>query len=136
MRRNGFWGYATLAAIVLLSSAAVLAQGGVAYNPANETTIKGTVTGVSTIMSKTIWGGLHAIVSTDHGPVDVHLGSVKFLADNKLDIAKGDQIEVTGVMAKFIDGDAMMAREVTKNGHKLTLRDAKGLPLWPGARRW
>ena len=50
-------------------------------------------------------------------------------------LAKGDQIEVIGSKIKYQDADALIAREVKKAGKVLTLRHARGFPVWSRRNR-
>jgi hypothetical protein len=49
--------------------------------------------------------------------------------------AKGDQIEVLGSRVRVGATDALLAREVQKDGKTLVLRDANGIPKWSRGRR-
>jgi hypothetical protein len=69
------------------------------YNPATEITVKGTVQEVREI-ARGAWTGTHAILKTDQGTFDVHLGPSDFLASKQMSLSKGDQIEVTGSKVK------------------------------------
>ena len=80
-------------------------------------------------------GGLHLTVRGDAGVLDVHLGPASFVKAKHFEFAKGDAITVTGSKVKIGGQDVVIAREVTKGGQVLTLRDAKGFPLWSGRAR-
>jgi hypothetical protein len=105
------------------------------YNPATEVTVKGTVEAVNQLTGPRGWAGTHLTLKTDKETLDVHAGPSWFLTQNKLTLAKGDQIEVTGSKVKFGDADALLAREITKGDQKLTLRNAQGYPVWSRGRR-
>jgi hypothetical protein len=51
------------------------------------------------------------------------------------DFAKGDAITVTGSKVKMGGQDVVIAREIKKGDQVLTLRDARGFPLWYGRAR-
>lgn len=127
------------------------------YNPANETTIKGTIQEVKTVRGRHGWNGTHLTLrvknrvtdvreniengkvvseeTTREGrTVDVHLGPATFLKDKGFSFAKGDQIEVTGATARLGGSEALIAREVRKGDETLVLRDAQGIPKW--SRGW
>src|SRR5687767_6010057 len=119
-------------AISTLGAASALVQLGMGqgagrmYNPATETTVKGTVEEVKKVPSQRGGpGGTHLIVKTDKETLDVHLGPTTFLEKQKFTFAKGDQIEVTGSKVKIGAVDAMLAREVKKGDKTLTLRDSQ-----------
>jgi hypothetical protein len=105
------------------------------YNPANETTVKGTVEEVKTTTGRRGWNGTHLTLKTENKVLDVHLGPASFLIEKGFSFAKGDQIEVTGATTEFGGSEAIIAREVKKGSETLTLRDAQGIPLWPRGRR-
>ena len=125
------------------------------YNPANETTVKGTIEEVKTVPGRHGWNGTHLTLrvkndvtdvheNIDKGKVvseettkqgrtvDVHLGPSTFLKDKGISFSKGDQIEVTGATAKLGDSEALIAREVRKGDKTLVLRDTQGFPKWSG----
>jgi hypothetical protein len=104
------------------------------YNPANEVTVKGTVEEVKTITGRRGWNGTHLALKTADRTFDVHLGPASFLKKKAFNVAKGDQIEVTGATAEFGGSDALIAREVKKGSETLVLRDAQGIPKW--SRGW
>jgi hypothetical protein len=104
------------------------------YNTATEATFKGTVEAVSQIagMQGQRMAGTHLTVKTEKETIDVHVGPSWFLEQHKMAFAKGDQIEVTGSRVKFGNEDAVLAREIKKNGQTFTLRNAQGIPVWSG----
>lgn len=104
------------------------------YNPANETTLKGTVEEVTTVTGRRGWNGTHLTLKTEDKTIDVHLGPASFLKEKGFSLAKGDQIEVTGAKTEFGASEALIAREVKKGSETLILRDAQGVPKW--SRGW
>jgi hypothetical protein len=129
-------------AVLALGAASTLAQRGMGqgagrmYDPATETTVKGTVEEVKQISgARGGPGGTHLILKTDKETLEVHLGPTAFLEKEKFTFAKGDQIEVTGSKVKIGAADALLAREVKKGDKTLTLRNAQGVPAWSGGRR-
>ena len=139
-RRNSLMmlAVAAVAAFAVVPAYAQLAAGserGIrGYNPATEVTVKGTVEEVRQVSGRMGWSGTHLTVKTDKETLDVHLGPADFVAAGKLEIAKGDQVEVTGSRVKYEGADALLAREVRKGEKVLTLRDVRGIPLWPRGR--
>ena len=105
------------------------------YNPANETTVKGTVEEVKAITGRRGWNGTHLTLKTADKTLDVHLGPASFLKEKGFSIAKGDQIEVTGATTETGGSEALIAREVKRGSETLVLRDAQGIPKWPRGRR-
>ena len=99
------------------------------YNPKTETTVKGTVEKVTEI-GEPRWTGTHLTLRTGGQAYDVHVGPTAYVAKSGFTFAVGDQIEVTGSKIKFDGVDAIVAREIKKNGSILTLRDRSGIPSW------
>jgi len=105
------------------------------YNPASETTVRGTVEEVKTVAGRHGWNGTHLTLKTEDKTTDVHLGPASFLKEKGFSFTKGDQIEVTGAKAELGGSEAIIAREVKKGNKTLTLRDTQGIPEWPRGRR-
>jgi len=110
-------------------------QGARMYNPASETTVKGTVDEVKTVTGRRGWNGTHLTLKTGDKTIDVHLGPASFLKEKGFSFAKGDAVEVTGSKTEAGGSEAIIAREVKKGGETLVLRDAQGVPQWPRGRR-
>ncbi|HEX6894811.1 MAG TPA: hypothetical protein VF146_06040 [Bryobacteraceae bacterium] len=108
-------------------------RGPMHYDPAQEITLSGTIEDVQQVQHNRMTG-LHILVKTEKETVDVHLGPAFFIKDQGFTFAKGDPVEIVGAKAKFGDTDIVIAKEVTKEGKKLTLRDASGRPKWAGRR--
>jgi hypothetical protein len=107
------------------------------YNAATETTIKGTVEsldqGAQGMMMKMGMGmGTHLTLKTAKGDFQVMLGPSYFVADKGFSFAKGDEVEVTGSRVTMAGGESVIAREITKGGKTLVLRDKTGKPEWSG----
>jgi DNA/RNA endonuclease YhcR with UshA esterase domain len=133
----------TLISIAALAVPTALAQRGVRqggipkYNPATEVTVRGTVEEIRQVTGRRGWAGTHLTLKTDGGSLDVHLGPSNFVAAKKFAISKGDQVEVIGSKVQYQGHDALVAREIKKGNHTLTLRNAQGIPEWSrGARRY
>jgi DNA/RNA endonuclease YhcR with UshA esterase domain len=133
-----------LAAVLMsfLTAAVVFAQqqtgqrrGMPRYDPATEATVTGIVQEVKQVAGSAGWSGTHLTLDTDAGTFDVHVGPSVFLTEKGFTFAKGDQIEVTGSKVKYEAADALIARVVKKGDKVLTLRDAKGFPVWSRRNR-
>lgn len=113
------------------------------YDSATVVTVTGTVQAVeqhqcslgwrgqgSKVIRPATWVGTHAILNTEYGIVDVHLGPPKFLEQHHFILAKDDQIEVTG--SKFAEHLPVLiiAKELKRGRSFLELRDNTGKPLW------
>ncbi len=103
------------------------------YNSSAEMTISGTIQDVQQ-NQRGMMSGTHLIVKSDAETYDVRLGPSDFIANQGFTFAKGDAIEVLGAKLDTGAGPGVIAREVTKQGKKLTLRDANGRPLWARGR--
>jgi hypothetical protein len=148
----------TVAAIMLLTVSFAVAQmgggpGGPAmrgplYNVSTETTVRGTVVEVQQLTAQTAgsnkatwrncprgWAGTHVVVKTEEGSSTVHVGPSAYLAQKNFVLAKGDKVTITGSKVQYQGSDFLIAKEITMGDQFLTLRDARGLPLWSGARQ-
>lgn len=105
------------------------------YDPATETTVKGTVAEVNNVTGRHGWNGTHLTLKANGKTIDVHLGPSAFLKEKEFNFAKGDEIEVTGSKATYGNSTAIIAREVKKGGKTLVLRNAQGIPEWSGGWR-
>jgi hypothetical protein len=75
------------------------------------------------------------MVKTEAETMDVRLGPASFVSGKGFTFAKGDAVEITGSKVSMDGKDAVIAREVVKDGKTLTLRDKMGRPMWSGGRR-
>jgi len=73
------------------------------------------------------------IVQTGDGSVTLHLGPEWYWETEGIDIAEGDEIEVTG----FYEGDTFKVARVENldTGATVALRDETGRPMWAGRGR-
>lgn len=125
----------TLFLLLALAATVALAQGRgrgpmFSYDPSTEATITGTIEEINTTGAM-CRSGSHVIVKTDKGNLEVALGPNKFLADQNLNLKKGDQVQIVGAKATTGRGEIFIAREITSAGKTVTLRDAQGVPSWP-----
>lgn len=105
------------------------------YNPATETTLKGTVEAVKTVTGRHGWNGTHLTLKAEGKSYDVHLGPASFIKEKGFSFGKGDQVEVTGSKVEYSGAEAIVAREVKKDGKTLLLRNPQGIPEWAGGYR-
>lgn len=119
----------------IAASAAVFAQSGsIAYNPAEETTITGTILHVVSLEAPDGYG-VHFDLKTPTGMVNVHVSPAAFFGEKNVFFFADEQVELTGVK-QFIDGNkSFLVRTITKtaDGKKLELRAPDGTPLWKPA---
>lgn len=129
-----------LAAGILLSVVLASAQGPHArknmrmYNPATETTLKGTIEAV-TQPTRGQMMGTHLTVKAGDETREVMLGPSNFIASKGFSFATGDSVEATGSKVTMGGTEYVIAREVVKDGKTLTLRDNSGTPQWAGRGR-
>ena len=102
------------------------------YNPATETTVKGTVEDVQQVPGKRGGTGTHLTLKADSGTFDVHVGPTSFVSNQQFSFAKGDEVEVTG---SKVGTDTLIAREIKKGDKILMLRNQQGTPAWSGGRQ-
>ena len=106
------------------------------YDPKTVQTVNGIVESVD--KATPLHGmnvGIHLMVKTDKGAVQVDLGPEWYIQRLDTKIEKGDQVEVKGSMVKVDGKEALIAAEVKKGGETLVLRDSAGVPAWAGWRR-
>ena len=106
------------------------------YHPKTETTVKGTIEEVQDLTGRHGWKGTHLVLTTDAGALKVHVGPSAYVAKKNFFFAKGDEIQVLGWKVSVDGKDALVAREITKQGKTLVLRNGQGIPEWSGGRRW
>lgn len=133
---------AAVLAVTALAAAPALAQrgrggGGMGmprYDKATERTVTGTVEHLQPQQGRGQGMGLHLAFKTDTGVLDVHVGPTTWLTEQKFEFAEGDALTIVGSPVKMGDKDAFLAREITKAGKTMTLRNGDGFPLWAGGR--
>ncbi len=106
------------------------------FNPATVETVRGEVTAVERITPlRGMGAGIHLQLKTDKETIPVHLGPAWYIERLDTRIDKGDAIEVEGSRVTVAGKPAIIAAQVKKEGAQLTLRDARGIPVWSGWRR-
>ena len=79
--------------------------------------------------------GIHIILKTATGDIDVHLGPAWYIDNQDVSVKKGDTVEVKGSKVTVGGKPAIIAAEVKKGDETLMLRDEAGFPYWSGWRR-
>ena len=119
-----------------------------AYDTTSEAAFKGNVADITTGRSRLHWvSRIHTLGLGDSGvqetelllkteteTVEVHLGPTAFLAERKVEIRKGDTLDVTGSRISIGESQVVLAREIRKGDNAWTLRDSTGQPLWSSSR--
>jgi hypothetical protein len=122
-----------LAAIALVATSA-FSQAPPKYDPATETTVKGTV-GELKLVPPT-GGKPLAYLVTKTGPdkekdtVQIFLCPKSFLDQMGIAFKTDEAIEVKGSKVKQDGADLILAREMVKGGETLTFRFPNGKPAW------
>lgn len=125
--------------LFVLATLPAYAQGrgpgsGPIYDPSTEATIKGTVAEVQQHAGRRGWEGTHLLLNTEAGNLEVHLGPSNYIAQHQFSFVKGDQVEVVGSRVTLQGTEALIARQIVKDGKTLALRNERGLPLWSRGR--
>ena len=127
-----------LSLVVLAATAAASsAQTGNApgrYDPAAEATYAGVVTSVISVASPDGTIGVHLNLKTATGSVvKIQIGPAVFIGMNNFSFLTEDLILVKGAYVSH-DGDvAVWARQISKDGKTLALRNPDGAPRWTQA---
>jgi hypothetical protein len=109
--------------------AAAQAPQAVKYTKSSEVKIKGVVTEVKTASD----GVVHLTFKSDKGEIDVFVAPARFLTEMEITFAKDDALEILGSQVTTADGAPMLlAREVTRAGDTMLMRDDAGKPVWVG----
>ena len=129
-------GAASLAVVFVAGEAGAQGQGSRAQAPANysvaaEVTVKGTVEDLKPGPQQ----GVHVMLKTSDATLELALGPSWYQTEKKYELAKGDQIDVTGAKSQIDGRDVLLVREIKKGSETMTFRDAKGFPLWAGRSR-
>ncbi len=104
------------------------------YQVGRETNLVGTVSSVVED-SKTGPLGTHVMVQSGSGLVDVHVGSSKYLALNKLNLKSGDSVRIVGENFTVGADTVFYARIVQDGTAAVAVRSPKGAPLWKNGKR-
>jgi len=100
----------------------------------DEITLKGTVAEVTYYIGASGVERTHLTLKSDSGLCQIHVGPSSYVSSQQFTFEKGDQIEVSGWNSKRDDQIIVLARQITKAGRVLTLRDPQGSPLWVQGR--
>ena len=107
------------------------------YDSAKEVVLTGTISEVVARPKAGLPLGLHVMVSTAQGQVDVHLGPFWARLAGQKGLVPGATIRVTGANSNFPSGDVFLARLVVVGNETLTIRNPNGIPVrvTPGTGR-
>lgn len=99
------------------------------YDLATETKMKGTIQELK-MPEKSAKEAARITLKSGDSTFDVYLCPKSFLDDMGSNLAKGDEVNLTGSKVKQDGADLILAREVSKGSDTLVLRDDKGKPVW------
>jgi len=102
------------------------------YNVSRESFLLGTVVKFVTA-SDTPPMGVHVILQTSLGQIDVHLGNAKVLQTGHLELNPGDSVRIVGELLAFGDSIYFAARIVQKGAQAVAVRNAKGFLTTPAS---
>ena len=105
------------------------------YDPQNVVTVAGLITALAASASSTLPEPVFVTLTTPQGKVKVFLGPNWYVAEQGLNLALFDRLEVTG--AKIMDQGRMviLAAQVKKGDQTWQIRDETGKPLWTGRKQ-
>jgi hypothetical protein len=118
--------------VVLFVAATASAQT-VTYDPSAETSISGIIRYAISAVGPDGTVGLHLEVTTNEGPVRVHVGPAMFIGMNNFSFLKDETVAIRGARVTRSGETAIWARLILKDGKTLVLRDDDGTPRWPRA---
>lgn len=101
-----------------------------AYDANSEATFNGTVSDVTTGPA----AETQLFLNTDTGAIRIQLGPTAFLTERKVEIRKGDRLQVTGARVTIGDTQIVLAREITEGRRDVDAsgrRRTAALDLWP-----
>jgi len=97
-----------------------------ASQPRGEVTISGTVDRLLTQpLSPGSPAGAHLLISASGKTVDAHLGP-RFSRQNRDAMTAGQPVEVTGVLTQIHGQEVLLVRQLTFEGHTVTVRNQRG----------
>jgi hypothetical protein len=102
-----------------------------AYDISKEVTLRGIITQVVQRPAAGLPLGLHLMVTTAQGTVDVHLGPYLGRAATEKGLVVGAAIQMSGVTNHYPGGDVFLARILVVNDQTITVRNERGFPLRP-----
>ena len=121
-------------AVCAQQKAQPVSPGNRAYDLAHETVLEGTV--LNYIETSTVPPlGAHVTVQTASGPVDVHIGSARFLQVNHFALHAGDKVRIVGESLAYGEGTQFVARVIQNGKQTLVIRSVRGFPLYLGGAR-
>ncbi len=122
--------YLLVFALIALVAPATVAQSQPQYDPATETSLKGTVEELKLVPPTGGKPVAYLVIKNGEEKAQVFLCPKSFLDEMGVTFAMGDAVEVIGSKVKQDGADLILAREVIKSGDTVTLRFKDGKPAW------
>jgi hypothetical protein len=121
-----------VAGAIVLAAESSSAQSLPAYDFGTETTVTGVV---KLVFTREAEQGLDLLLLLNVAGEEqqVYVGPVMFVARNNFSYMARDQVTIIGSKVQFEAEPWLLAREITRAGKTLKLRDETGLPVWPAA---
>ncbi len=108
---------------------------GYQYNASNVATVSGDISAIESVSRG--WGGstgTHIVLNTGSGSITVYAGPSWYVQE-RVQLARGDRIEVTGSRISVDGKPGIVAKELKKGAVTVALRNDDGTPLWAGHGR-
>ena len=122
-----------LVALALVATSAY-SQAPPKYDPATETTVKGTVGELKLVPPSGAKSNAYLVTKTgpdkDKDTTQIFLCPKSFLDQMGISFKASEAIEVKGSKVKQDGADLILAREMVKGGETLTFRFPDGKPAW------
>jgi hypothetical protein len=104
---------------------------GPAYDLATEATFKGVVEEVKEVPNSCMGEtGLHVMLKTSNGTVEIQVAPVEFLKMMEVAISQGDKLEIVGSKVIKDGSPLILARSINRDNNEMIVRDNKGAPVW------
>jgi len=103
------------------------------YDATKEVVLQGTISSVVTRPKAGLPLGLHLMLETTQGQVDVHLGPYFGSVAAEKGLVPGASLQATGVTSQFKGGNVFLARVIVIGNQTLTIRSQRGFPVRPAA---
>ena len=97
------------------------------YDPSTESSVSGTL---AQPPERGRMGLDLSVLESSGQMLDVRVAPRAYLTDRGFSLDQGDELEITGSRVMVRGAPVLIAREVTKQGRTLRVRDRDGRPLW------
>ncbi len=125
--------FGTIGAVVVIAGMLLVfgvrfSSDNVAYDPAKEMTIKGTVIGLEEFACPAADGELerHLMLQTDSKAYEIHLAAARIMRSAGWQFQMGDKLEILGAPVRFRGKDGLLVRQITFGPNVYTFRDPQG----------